>query len=37
MRSTRRPFFIIVVPALIAFFVFHTIPVIIGVFFSFTN
>lgn len=36
-RENRRPFYWMVVPALIAFAFFHTLPALLGVFYSFTN
>ena len=33
----QRTFYWMVWPAVIAFFLFHTVPVLVGIFFSFTN
>lgn len=35
--KTQRAFYLMVAPAVVIFFVFHTVPVIQGVFYSFTD
>jgi raffinose/stachyose/melibiose transport system permease protein len=37
MRLSKRTFYLMTLPALVLFFVFHTIPLIMGIFYSFTN
>ena len=37
MRVSSRTFYLMTLPALVLFFVFHTIPLIMGIFYSFTN
>jgi raffinose/stachyose/melibiose transport system permease protein len=37
MRVSNRTFYLMTLPALVLFFVFHTIPLIMGIFYSFTN
>jgi raffinose/stachyose/melibiose transport system permease protein len=37
MRQGNRTFYLMTLPALVLFFVFHTIPLIMGIFYSFTN
>jgi raffinose/stachyose/melibiose transport system permease protein len=37
MRMSKRTFYLMTLPALVLFFVFHTIPLIMGIFYSFTN
>jgi raffinose/stachyose/melibiose transport system permease protein len=37
MRVSKRTFYLMTLPALVLFFVFHTIPLIMGIFYSFTN
>ena len=35
--EARKPFYWMVIPAIVAFFLFHTMPAIVGMFYSFTN
>ncbi|MNK72931.1 sn-glycerol-3-phosphate transport system permease protein UgpA [compost metagenome] len=37
MRKNMTPFYLMVIPAFLLFFVFHTLPMLMGVFYSFTN
>lgn len=37
MKNSKQAFYLMVIPAVILFFVFHTIPFLMGVFYSFTN
>lgn len=37
MRKNKSAFYLMVIPAVILFFVFHTFPVIMGIYYSFTN
>lgn len=37
MRKSRSAFYLMVIPAVILFFTFHSFPVLMGVFYSFTN
>ncbi|MDO3680875.1 carbohydrate ABC transporter permease [Paenibacillus ehimensis] len=37
MRKNMTPYYLMVVPALLLFFAFHTFPVLMGIFYSFTN